>query len=335
VTPSRLAQAVDSQHIFGQVSQELRAVEQSIRHITLPEVSLLAEALMSAVSTPGKLMRPSLVLLSGGATGTIQAAHIEAGAVAELIHLATLLHDDVLDDADLRRGQPTVKAAFGNQIAILSGDYLLAQASLKLSQLNNCRLVSIFSIVLGALCAGEVQQAVTAYNIEASWENYYKKSNGKTAALFAACCEAAAVINQLAEHEVQQHRLYGEKLGLAFQVIDDLLDYTAKQSDFGKPVLDDLKNGLLNAPALLALEYSPNRQGLQELIQRLWKAEGASEDLEALILDQFQSSHAFEKTKQLAENLIQEACDCLSPLPHSPYKTGLQDLAQYVLERSY
>ena len=167
---------------------------------------------------------------------------------------ATLFHDDVIDASELRRDKKTVRAQFGEtKISVLSGDYLLAQASVKLSRLRNSRLVSIFAHVLADLMRRGSGTDPARFTIE-SLDSYYKKTICKTASLFSAGCESAGVINRLPEERIQAMKTYGRNFGIAFQIMDDLLDYTATEAEMGKPVLDDLRNGLTNAPILLGTE---------------------------------------------------------------------------------
>ncbi len=330
------------ERIYTPVKSDLLKVQASLLEIVTPETELLVKTIHHSLQNNGKLMRPLLTLLASGACGEIGTSHIETAAVAELIHVATLLHDDVLDDADIRRGRPTVRVEWGNRVSILSGDYLLAQASLKLSRLNQCRLVSIFAQVLANLCEGEVEQIRTSYDIETTWDSYYKKSICKTAALYAACCESAGVINRLPEERIEDLRLFGEKFGIAFQIIDDLLDYTSSSERLGKPVLDDMKNGLLNAPILLALEsFAPGSAELDRLVSRIeaiFHAEDNSEHQRAVqdeLFDLLETADALEKTMALARRFTDEARAHIDFLEDSPYKASLHYLTDYVCQRDY
>lgn len=333
---------VDALEIYTLVQQDLYRVKDSLTRIIPPETELLADAIAHSMTNKGKLLRPVLCLLAAGATGGIAQPHIETAAVAELIHVATLLHDDVLDEADLRRGSETIRARWGNKISILSGDYLLAQASLKLSQLNHCRLVSIFATVLANLCEGEVEQIRLSYQLNTNWDSYFKKSICKTAALFGACCESVGVLNQLPEHEIQALRTYGEKFGIAFQVIDDLLDYTGSTDSLGKPILDDLKNGLLNAPILLALAHfpadSPERRELQALVTHLFEPSENGRDPyenQKALLALFEKADIVAQTLALAERYATEARHAIGFLPNTPYQQGLMALTHYVVRRDF
>lgn len=336
MTVSAYTDVKESAHLkpASLVQDELLAVCQAIQGIAWPNACDLTEALESTLSRPGKLFRPSLHLIAAKACneGKVNDNDIQTAAVAELIHTATLLHDDVLDDASLRRGKPTLKHEAGNRVAILSGDYLLAQASLKLSELNNCRLVGIYAKVLSDLCQGEVYQMMHFQNIQMDWETYIEKTRCKTASLFQACGESVGVIHQLSEENIDNLKHYGYALGMAFQLMDDILDYTSTSTVMGKPVLDDLQNGILTAPVLLALKNSDatTRQNIEKNIAAAFENDQtASIALQKELID----AGYIDKTRELAKKYYQEACDAVAFLPDSDYKTALHTLALSTIER--
>ncbi|MBY0403002.1 MAG: polyprenyl synthetase family protein [Cyanobacteria bacterium] len=323
--------------------RSLEQVKTSLLKIVPPESELMAETIQHSLTSGGKYLRPVITLLMGSATGaftkSLEESLIEVAAVSEMIHIATLLHDDVLDQSDLRRNRKTVRALWGNTVSVLSGDYLLAQASLKLANVGNIRIVSIFSHVLADLCDGEVEQIKTSFDLETSWESYYKKSICKTASLFSAGCESAGVLNLLPEEQIQRLKSYGRNFGISFQIVDDLLDYISTADEMGKPVLDDLRNGILNAPVLLALESKTltthEKDQLKAFIQEVFLAntEDAKEkplqDIRELLIQ----SGAIEKTIDLANDYAEKAIETISFLPDGEEKTTLVDLLKNNLNR--
>lgn len=327
------------QEVFELVFEPLHAVKDSLIAIIPPDSAVLAETVQYSLTGGGKYLRPVVTLLTGAATGPQnteqQHQNVEVAAVAEMIHVATLLHDDVIDASELRRGKQTVRSKWGNKISVLSGDYLLAQASLKLSQLGNVRLVSIFSHVLADLCDGEVEQMHTSYSLNPSWDSYHKKTIGKTASLFSAGCESAGVINGLPEAQIQALKTYGRNFGIAFQIVDDLLDYTATEAEMGKPVLDDLRNGLLTAPILLALESDNLTEGerisLKNNVEALFT--DPSESTIATIQELLAQCKAIEETRQLAQRYINEAKQALDFVANGREKQALLTLVDFILER--
>jgi all-trans-nonaprenyl-diphosphate synthase len=323
------------------VAEDLARVKTSLLAILKPEAAILAENMQLSLSNTGKLFRPALLLLTAKACGAQHAtnADIETAAVAELIHTATLIHDDVLDDAELRRGEPTLKHLQGNKIAILSGDYLLAQASLKLSTLNHCRLVAIYAHVLSDLCDGELLQLQQERDVTVTWDAYLRKTQCKTATLFEACTESAGVIHQQPEAIIEALKAYGRHLGLAFQLADDLLDFTSDSEKLGKPALGDLQHGLLTAPIILALDATKHdstaHQALTARIEDIFSQESdASSDtaIQAL-LKTLEEEGYLEKARQLALEHAEHACQSLSVLEDTPYRQALEDLARHAVQR--
>jgi all-trans-nonaprenyl-diphosphate synthase len=323
--------------------RSLEQVKTSLLKIVPPESELMAETIQHSLTSGGKYLRPVITLLMGSATGSftksLEESLIEVAAVSEMIHIATLLHDDVLDQSDLRRNRKTVRALWGNTVSVLSGDYLLAQASLKLANVGNIRIVSIFSHVLADLCDGEVEQIKTSFDLETSWDSYYKKSICKTASLFSAGCESAGVLNLLPEEQIQRLKSYGRNFGISFQIVDDLLDYVSTADEMGKPVLDDLRNGILNAPVLLALESktltTEEKAQLRALIQEVFLAstEEAKEKPLLHIRDLLIQSGAIERTIALANEYAEKAIEDIRFLPDGEEKTTLVDLLKNNLNR--
>lgn len=328
------------QQAFSLIRSPLEAVQESLKGIIPPKSETLAETVQYSLLGGGKYLRPVVTLLCAQASKSQTQAEIhqavEASAVAEMIHVATLLHDDVIDGSELRRGRKTVRAQWGNKISVLSGDYLLAQASVKLAKLGNPRLVSIFAHVLADLCDGEVEQMHSSYHLDTSWDSYYRKTMCKTASLFSAGCESAGVINGLPEAQIQALKSYGHYFGIAFQVADDLLDYTATEAEMGKPVLDDLRNGLLTAPILLALESealsAEQRNDLKQLATQLF-ATPSDETLIQTIQHYLSQSQAVAGTQQLADQYVDKAKQALDFLPDSPAKSALGNLAEFIPQR--
>lgn len=327
---------------------DLKRVKAAFQNIVPPDSKWLAESLAYSLGSTGKMVRPSLGLLLARAMGSQQADHIETMAAAEMIHVATLLHDDVLDDADLRRGRPTVRQQWGNTVSILSGDYLLAQASRTLAKLGHIRVVAIFSDVLADLCDGEVEQLRSQYTpdegvpLDVNWDSYYQKTIGKTASLFAAVSESSAYLCGRPETEIQACRQFGKSLGIAFQIADDVLDYTSTAKQAGKPVMGDLKQGLLTAPILYALDSLKGQpERLSELTDALnqWvmldDATNAS-DLRSTLLSILQDMDVFLATQQLARRHVEEAFQQLEQISgvNQDAVERLRGLAHLMVERT-
>jgi len=253
-------------------------------------------------------------------------------AIAEMIHVASLLHDDVLDNSLTRRGIGSVNAVMGNKMAILAGDFLLARASVRLAELESTEAVWLVATMLDNLVKGEVMQATMADERLLDFDSYEQKSFYKTGSLFAHSAKAVAAVGGHSEKTCQLAYEYGRSLGLAFQVVDDLLDFTATSGMLGKPAHNDLKSGLATAPVLYAAEEFP---GLKPLIVRRFKEPG---DVELASTWVFQSK-GIERTQELAAHHAEAAAQAIRemPVPATPHgrmcQQALIDITQLVLTR--
>merc|ERR1711865_397982 len=282
---------------LAQLSGDLKKLVQSDH----PDLTAVAEWLLCG--TEGKRVRPSLVLLmsracAGGGEPTPKQKRL--AEITELIHTASLLHDDVLDLSESRRGRPTAHVKFGNRIAVLGGDFLLARASVELARLDEPQVIGLMSNVLEELVKGEIMQMRDSWEFISSMDHYMEKTYSKTGALTANSCKAAAV---LGGHGVDQQEIayqYGRHVGMAFQLVDDLLDLSGDHAKLGKAAQADLKQGVVTAPLLFALE---EKASLAPLMQRQFSEEGDVKEAYDLIA----SSSAGERTRAKAEQHCHEA----------------------------
>jgi all-trans-nonaprenyl-diphosphate synthase len=258
----------------------------------------------------------------------ITARHRRLAEITEMIHTASLVHDDVVDESNVRRGVPTVHSLFGNRIAILAGDFLFAQSSWYLANLNNLDVVKLLSEVIMDLAAGEIQQGLNRFDASISIESYLQKSYYKTASLIANSAKAAGLISETSLEIAEHLYNYGRHLGLAFQIVDDILDFTSSTDTLGKPAGSDLKSGNLTAPVLYALEEKPY---LEVLIEREFAQEGDLEQALALIDD----SRGIQRARELADHHSKLATENISILAPSESRQALINLTDYVLSRLY
>jgi all-trans-nonaprenyl-diphosphate synthase len=258
----------------------------------------------------------------------ITARHRRLAEITEMIHTASLVHDDVVDESNVRRGVPTVHSLFGNRIAILAGDFLFAQSSWYLANLNNLDVVKLLSEVIMDLAAGEIQQGLNRFDASTSIESYLQKSYYKTASLIANSAKAAGLISETSLEIAEHLYNYGRHLGLAFQIVDDILDFTSSTDTLGKPAGSDLKSGNLTAPVLYALEEKPY---LEVLIEREFAQEGDLEQALALIDD----SRGIQRARELAAHHSKLATENISILAPSESRQALINLTDYVLSRLY
>ena len=322
--------------LFSPVEADLRLLSENLIQLvgtkfvgkSHPILSAAAEHLFGA---GGKRLRPAIVLLISRATmldEDITSRHRRLAEITEMIHTASLVHDDVVDEADVRRGVPTVHSLFGNRVAVLAGDFLFAQSSWYLANLDNLEVVKLLSEVIMDLASGEIQQGLNRFDTSISIETYLEKSYYKTASLIANSSKAAGLLSDVHRETVEHLYGYGRHIGLAYQVVDDILDFTGSTATLGKPSGSDLVSGNLTAPALFALEEKPY---LEVLIERGFAQTGDLEQALGLIVD----SRGIERSRELAAFHAQQAVEHLADLQPSESRQALFSLADYVLSRLY
>ena len=315
--------------LFSPVEADLHILADNLKQLVgndHPILSLAAEHLFGA---GGKRIRPAIVLLVSRATmlhDDITPRHRRLAEITEMIHTASLVHDDVVDESEKRRGVDTVHSLFGNRVAVLAGDFLFAQASWYLANLDNLDVVKLLSQVIMDLATGEILQAVNRFQADISMDTYLEKTYYKTATLFANSSKAAGVLSEVSEQTAENLYEYGRNLGLAFQIVDDIFDFTSSADTLGKPASSDLKDGHLTAPVLYALEEKPE---LKTLIEEEFEQAGDLEKALALVED----SKGIQRSRDLAAYHAKLAVEHMSQLPSSPTRQTLIDMADYVLSR--
>lgn len=317
--------------LFSPVEEDLRLLTENLKSLIGARHPILFAAADHLFGSKGKQVRPAIVLLMARATMAgeeLTQRHRRLAEITEMIHTASLVHDDVVDESDLRRGMPTVHSNFGNQIAVLAGDFLFAQASWYLANLDNLDVVKLLSRVIMDLAEGEIQQGLNRFVTDTTIDAYLEKSYYKTASLLANSAKAAAVLSESPAELAEQLYNYGRHLGLAFQIVDDILDFTGSTDVLGKPAGSDLKSGNLTAPVLYAMEEVPV---LEVLIEREFAQPGDFEQAIALV----QNSQGLARSRELANHHGQAAIACLQNLPPSESKQALVNLSDYVLRRLY
>ncbi len=313
------------------VKDDLQLLTQNLKDLVGASHPVLHAAAEHLFEAKGKGLRPALVLLTARATAPgmeISARHRRLAEITEMIHTASLVHDDVIDEAGVRRGIPTVNSFFGNRIAVLAGDFLFAQSSWYLANLDNLEVVKLLSKVIKDFAEGEIRQSLTAFDLSLTLTDYLEKSFYKTASLMAGSCKAAAVLSDCSAQECEQFYDFGKHFGIAFQIMDDILDFTSSTETLGKPAGSDLKDGNITAPVIFALEEKPQ---LHALIERELREEL---DLTAAIALIEQSS-GIDRAKDLARHHTKLAIQSLDFLPPSPYKKSMIGLAQYNIDRVF
>jgi len=287
----------------------------------------------------GKRVRPALVLLVATAVEQMESA--EGGGqisdrqrrlaeVTEMIHTASLVHDDVLDECVLRRGKETINSTYGSRVAVLVGDFLFARASWGLANLDNLVVIKLISQVIADFADGEIQQAQSLYDIEVTLDEYLDKSFFKTASLLAASCKSAAVLSGVSEEVSEAMFQYGKHLGLAFQVVDDVIDFTSSTDTLGKEAGQDLASGNITAPTIFALARGGDSgERLTELIEAEFMEDGDLEAAMGIVIN----DGGLEDAQTLAREQGKLAMEALECLPPSDARHSLEGLVDYVLTR--
>lgn len=331
-TDSTTASAsIDFDSIKNLTAAETRAVDQLILKELSSDVVLINQIGHYIIGNGGKRLRPMLLLLAAKALGKTDDHHIILAAVIEFIHTATLLHDDVIDESLLRRGKASANAVWGNSASVLVGDYLYSSAFEMMVRTNNMRVMDILSTTTTAIAEGEVLQLLNCNNPDTSEQTYLDVIARKTAILFSTATRLAAVIS-VTDHETEQAlAIYGQQLGIAFQLIDDALDYKASSKELGKNPGDDLAEGKPTLPLIYAIEHGRPEQA-QIIIDAI---RDGSRDAFNSVYAVVKATNAIEYTEQCAKQAAAKAIDALQCLPKSEYKTALEQLARFSVQRDH
>lgn len=312
-------------------SDDMTAVNQLIQQQVDSDVALVNQLGFYIVNSGGKRLRPLLTVLAAQAMNVQDKQHHMLAAIIEFIHTATLLHDDVVDESTMRRGRETANAVFGNQASVLVGDFLYSRSFQMMVELRNMRVMEILSDATNEIAQGEVLQLMNCNDPNTTEERYFDVIYGKTARLFEAATQLAAIITNKPEEIELAMQAYGKHLGTAFQLADDILDYTANAEDMGKNAGDDLAEGKPTLPLLYAMWHA-NEQDAALIKEAIEKANGLPH-LER-ILAVMDETGAIAYTQKCAEEEAQKAIDSLSVVPDSDYKQALIGLAHISVNRN-
>jgi geranylgeranyl pyrophosphate synthase len=314
---------------FTSVQDQLRFVEQRIREQAGDDHHPdLRSALEHILSAGGKRIRPTLGLLVGNMLGAPEEKLITLGASVELLHTATLVHDDLIDGALLRRGIPTLNARWSPAATVLTGDFLFARAAKLAAETDYLPLMKLFADTLAIIVNGELTQMFSARGV-IDRENYYQRIYAKTASLFEMASLAAAMVSTEDEETRAAMKVFGYEVGIAFQVVDDILDFTGEQSAVGKPIGSDLLNGLVTLPAIYFAESNPNSEDVLSLPAGGWKD---TERVQRLV-DAIRQSEAVRQAMNEARQAVGRALKSLDDAPVSPEKEALENLAKFIVDR--
>lgn len=319
------------QSIRSLVQSDLIATDQFICAELNSEIPLINQLIAYILNAGGKRIRPLLVLLTARAFNHQNQQHIDLAAAIELIHTATLLHDDVVDSSTLRRGRETANSIWGNEASVLVGDFLYSRAFQLIVKLNHSGILNIFSNATNLIAEGEVLQLINCHNPDTSEAAYFEVIERKTAKLFEIATQTGAALTSNSSPYLKAMQQYGLHIGIAYQLIDDALDYSASTEQIGKNMGNDLAEGKPTLPLIYAMNKGKSSEAslIREAIQQ-----GNTNQL-STILEIIESTGAIEYTATTAKEHITEANAILKTIPESPYRHGLKELAEFVVERNY
>ena len=312
---------------------ELLATNQAIVARMDSPVALIPQLAAHLVAAGGKRLRPLLTLAAAKLCGYEGARQIKLAACVEFIHTATLLHDDVVDESVLRRGFASANAVFGNKASVLVGDFLFARAFELMVEDGSLEVLRILCSASATIAEGEVLQLTTQNDLSTTEQKYFDVIRGKTAALFAAACEVGGVIAQRPAAQTAALAQFGMDLGMAFQLVDDALDYAADEAELGKTVGDDFREGKLTYPVLLAIAGADALE-LEFWTRTIGEGEQSETDL-ATALAFMQRHNATQRSIARADAFVDSACAALAVFPESPMRTALEDVARYTTARRF
>lgn len=314
--------------IYEPVNEDLDKVEDRLRSLSKVDFPHLSELLDYSLRSSGKRIRPALTLLAGKFYDYNPDYLLTMATAVEVLHTATLIHDDVIDNSPIRRGRPTVYKLWGEEKAVLLGDYLFAEAGALTASTQNLRAIKLFASTLRTISSGEINQAFYAFNLEQSRSQYFQRIAKKTASLFSMATESAAALSQAPEESIQILVEYGHNLGIAFQIVDDILDFVGTEEELGKPAGSDLAQGTLTLPAILLLDYYPE----ENPVERLFRSRDEADNIKRAI-ELVRNSSIVLECYQVASDYCAKACRNLKLLPDDASRQSFLELADYIVSR--
>jgi heptaprenyl diphosphate synthase len=313
------------------IDSEMKVLDQFIMDNIGSSSTLISSAVKDLASAGGKRIRPALTLLVGKALGNKAEKLIPIAASMEIIHMATLVHDDIVDDSALRRGRPTTQSKYGKDIAVFTGDYLFSKAFLIISRYADRESLKGFADAVKRICEGEIEQYENRYCLNISLLKYIRRIRRKTGVLLSLSCTAGVIARKLQKRLINGLSQYGMYLGLAFQITDDILDFVGDVDTLGKPVGNDIRQGVFTLPLIYAYRNSERKEELKKLLE---KGNYIDEDIDN-ILEIVRTSGGIEFSRKLAERYVTKGIESISFLKEGIYKDTLKELILSISERQY
>lgn len=313
---------------FSPVQEQLQVIEARLHAQADDRHPDLRAAFEQILAAGGKRIRPTLGLLVGNMLGAPEEKLIMLGAAVELLHTATLVHDDLIDGALLRRGMPTLNARWSPAATVLTGDFLFARAAKLAAETDYLPLMKLFSETLAVIVNGELTQMFSARGV-ISRENYSQRIYAKTASLFEMTSRSAAMVSPVDDTVIESMRVFGNEVGIAFQIVDDILDFAGEQTTIGKPVGSDLLNGLVTLPAIYYAESHPDDEDVKSLAEGGW----GNEEHMGRLVNSIRKTDAVKKAMVEANQHVESALRALDRFEPSPEREALENLAKYIVDR--
>ena len=324
-------------HVYEPVRDALERVDENLEQLRRDQTPFLAELLDHVLDNTGKKVRPALTLLASNFHPN-DGYHAQLMATAvEVLHIATLIHDDTVDKSDYRRGKVTVSSRWGLSKAILLGDYLLATSITFISKTGNMRVIRRFSEVAVELSSGQLHELAESYSAQQTKEMYLRRIYRKTASLFSAAGEAGAIVSGAPEQLIRALKEYGYNVGMAFQIVDDILDFDGTREEIGKPVGNDLAQGIVTLPAIIALERYPRNNPIFTLFLKPEEENSLTREVDQESLrravELVQEASIIEESYAVADQYCQKALANLASLEPNPSRRSLEELTHYLVRR--
>lgn len=316
--------------IYECIQADLAKVRDNLKSISRVDFPWLSEQLGYVVRSGGKVIRPALTLLAGKFYSYNLKYLLPMATAVELMHTATLVHDDAIDKSAVRRGRPTLNTLWGEETSVLLGDYLFAKAGETVSDTHHPQVIKLFSQTLATISSGELSQLLGAFKLEQTRQHYFQRISGKTASLFCLATVSGAILSEAPEKAVKALKEYGYNLGIAYQIVDDVLDFTGTEEKLGKPAGTDLAQGTLTLPTILLLERYPE----DNPVKRLFENRDTQENLK-LAIELVRNSSIVQECYGIASEYRAKACQNLNQLPENPSRQALTELADYIINRKY
>jgi len=314
--------------IYEPIQEDLVKVEDRLRSVSEADFPQLSELLNYSLKSGGKRIRPVLTLLSGKFYDYDPDYLLPMATAVEIMHTATLVHDDAIDKSLVRRGRPTVNKLWDEEKAVLLGDYLFAEAGALTASTQNLRAIKLFANTLKTISSGELDQSFNAFNLVQSRAQYFQRVAKKTASLFSMATESGAALSQAPEESIQILVEFGYNLGVAFQIVDDVLDFTGTEEELGKPTGSDLAQGTLTLPAILLLEYYPEENPVKTLFNNRDEKDNIK-----LAIELVRNSPIIQECYQVASGYCAKACRNLKLLPDNTSRRSLIAVTDYIITR--